>query len=124
MKLKINKSMSERLKARLKNKIRIRRKVTGTVERPRLTVFRSSKYIYAQLVDDVNGATLASVSSSGISGLKGTSNCDAAKSVGAKIAEIAKGKNIEKVVFDRNGYVYHGKVKALAEGAREAGLQF
>ncbi|MCO5113674.1 MAG: 50S ribosomal protein L18 [Bdellovibrionaceae bacterium] len=116
--------MSERLKARLKNKIRIRRKVTGTVERPRLTVFRSSKYIYAQLVDDVNGATLASVSSSGISGLKGTSNCDAAKSVGAKIAEIAKGKNIEKVVFDRNGYVYHGKVKALAEGAREAGLQF
>lgn len=124
MKLKINKSMSERLKARLKNKIRIRRKVTGTVERPRLTVFRSSKYIYAQLVDDVNGTTLASVSSSGISGLKGTSNCDAAKSVGAKIAEIAKGKNIEKVVFDRNGYVYHGKVKALAEGAREAGLQF
>ena len=118
MKLKINKSMSERLKARLKNKIRIRRKVTGTVERPRLTVFRS------QLVDDVNGTTLASVSSSGISGLKGTSNCDAAKSVGAKIAEIAKGKNIEKVVFDRNGYVYHGKVKALAEGAREAGLQF
>lgn len=124
MKLKINKSMSERVKARLKNKIRIRRKVTGTVERPRLTVFRSSKYIYAQLVDDVGGRTLASVSSAKIEGLKGTGNCDAAKSVGLKIAEIAKGQNIEKVVFDRNGYVYHGKVKALADGAREAGLQF
>lgn len=116
--------MSERVKARLKNKIRIRRKVTGTVERPRLTVFRSSKYIYAQLVDDVGGRTLASVSSAKIEGLKGTGNCDAAKSVGLKIAEIAKGQNIEKVVFDRNGYVYHGKVKALADGAREAGLQF
>lgn len=124
MKLKINKSMSERLKARLKNKVRVRRKVSGTTERPRLTVFRSSKYIYAQLVDDVTGKTLASASSAKIEGLKGTGNCDAAKTVGAKIAELAKGQNIEKVVFDRNGYVYHGKVKALAEGAREAGLQF
>lgn len=124
MKLKVNKSMSERLKSRLKNKIRIRRKVSGTGERPRLTVFRSSKHTYAQLIDDVTGKTLASVSTSKLEGLKGTSNCDAAKAVGAKLAELAKGQNIEKVVFDRNGYVYHGRVKALADGAREAGLQF
>src|SRR5690606_13634994 len=102
MKLKVNKSMSERLKSRLKNKIRIRRKLSGTMERPRLSVFRSSKYIYAQLVDDVSGQTLLSVSSAKIEGLKGTANCAAAKSVGLKIAELAKGKNIEQVVFDRN----------------------
>lgn len=124
MKLKIKKKMSTRLRARLKNKIRIRRKVSGTNDRPRLTVFRSSKHIYAQLIDDVTGKTLVSVSSSAVEGLKATSNCDAAKAVGTKVAELAKSKKIEKVVFDRNGYVYHGRVKALADGAREAGLQF
>lgn len=124
MRLKFRKKMSDRLKSRAKAKVKIRKKIEGTAERPRLSVFRSSKHMYAQLIDDVAGKTLVSFSSAKVDGLKSTSNCDAAKAVGANIANAAKSKNITKIVFDRSGYVYHGRIKALAEGAREAGLEF
>ena len=100
---------------------RIRSKISGTPERPRLSVFRSNKHIYAQLVDDLNGTTLAAASTreNGDGGI-GT---DASKSVGQRIAERAKEAGVERAVFDRGGYRYHGNVKALAEGARDGGLQ-
>ena len=102
---------------------RIRKKVVGTSERPRLNVYRSLNHIYVQLIDDLKGQTLVSANSA--EGKKGTGgNVAAAKSVGKSIAERAKAKGIEKVVFDRGGYIYHGRVKALADSAREAGLQF
>ena len=103
---------------------RVRGKVSGTSERPRLRVTRTNANIYAQIIDDVNGVTLASASSldKAIEGYGG--NVTAASAVGKLIAERAKAKGIENVVFDRGGYVYHGRVKALAEGAREGGLQF
>ena len=102
---------------------RIRKKVVGTSERPRLNVYRSLNHIYVQLIDDLKGETLVSANSA--EGKKGTGgNVAAAKSVGKSIAERAKAKGIEKVVFDRGGYIYHGRVKALADSAREAGLQF
>ena len=109
---------------RLKRHKRVRAKVFGTTERPRLNVFRSEKNIYAQVIDDVAGNTLVSASS-----LEKDFSCegtksDAAKQVGINVAERAKAKGIDTVVFDRGGYVYHGRVKALAEGAREGGLQF
>ena len=109
---------------RLKRHKRVRGKVAGTPERPRLNVFRSGTNIYAQIIDDTAGSTLVSASSleKGFEGTGG--NCEAAKKVGMTIAERAKAKGIETVVFDRGGYVYHGRVKALAEGAREGGLQF
>jgi large subunit ribosomal protein L18 len=105
----------------------VRRKVKGTSERPRLTVFRSLNHMYAQVVDDVSGATLAAASSLSASireqeGHKG--NIAAAKKVGAAIASACQAKGLTQVVFDRNGYLYHGRVKALAEAAREAGLEF
>jgi large subunit ribosomal protein L18 len=104
---------------------RIRRKVAGTAERPRLCVFRSLKHISAQIVDDVEGKTLVAASSLGSnSGLASGGNIASAKAVGRLIAERAKAKGVEKVVFDRGGYIYHGRVKALAEAAREAGLEF
>lgn len=103
-------------------KWRVRRKVSGTAQSPRLSVFRSNTAIYAQLIDDVKGVTLASASSSEL-GLKGV-KVDNSKQVGAKIAEKALANGIEKCVFDRNGYLYHGNIKALAEGAREGGLKF
>ncbi len=104
--------------------VRVRRKVTGTSERPRLSVYRSEKNIYAQIIDDVKGVTLASASSLG-KDFEGSSwNKDAASKVGTEIAEKAKAAGIEKVVFDRGGYIYHGRVQALAEAAREAGLEF
>lgn len=111
-------------KARLKRHARVRSKISGTPERPRLNVFRSAKHIYAQLIDDVNGVTLASASTmeKGFEGFGG--NCEAAKAVGKKLAEVAVEKGITDVVFDRSGYLYHGRVKALAEGARESGLKF
>ncbi len=109
---------------RLKVHARIRRKISGRVERPRLVVFRSLRHFYAQLVDDDGGVTLASASTFGSNGKKTGSNIDAAKQVGKKIAAEAKKKNIETVVFDRGGYVYHGRVKAFAESAREQGLKF
>ncbi|HOA33484.1 MAG TPA: 50S ribosomal protein L18 [Clostridiales bacterium] len=111
-------------KARIKRHKRVRAKVKGTPECPRLNVFRSLKHIYAQLIDDVNGVTLVSASTveKGFEGYGG--NVEAARKVGKLIAERAAEKNIEKVVFDRGGYIYHGRVKSLAEGAREGGLKF
>lgn len=104
---------------------RIRKKVTGTSARPRLAIFRSVKHIYAQIIDDEKGVTLCSASSvEKIAGVGNGGNTDAAKSIGKLIAERAKEKGIEQVVFDRGGYIYHGRVKSLAEAAREAGLQF
>lgn len=108
--------------ARKKRKARIRKKVNGTAVRPRLVVFRSNKHIYAQIIDDQAGVTLASASTKSIEGLHLT--VDNAKLIGKKVAEEALKKNISAVVFDRNGFVYHGRVKALAEGAREGGLNF
>ncbi len=109
---------------RLKRHKRVRAKISGTPERPRLNVFRSETNIYAQIIDDVNGKTLASASSLDKT-LKGVgANCEAAKKVGQLVAERAKAAGITTVVFDRGGYVYHGRVAALAEGAREGGLEF
>ena len=109
---------------RLKRHVRVRGKISGTPECPRLNVFRSNANIYAQIIDDVNGVTLVSANTleKGFEGATG--NAEAAKKVGLTIAERAKEKGIEVVVFDRGGYVYHGRVAALAEGAREGGLQF
>ena len=109
---------------RLKRHVRVRGKISGTPECPRLNVFRSNANIYAQLIDDVNGVTLAAASTLEKEFEGATGNCEAAKKVGQIIAERAKAKGIEVVVFDRGGYVYHGRVAALAEGAREGGLQF
>jgi large subunit ribosomal protein L18 len=110
-----------------KTKARIRGRVSGTPERPRLTIYKSLKRIYVQAVDDTKGITLAAASSleKDLRGsLKNGANIEAAKAVGASIAARLKEKGITAVVFDRNGYVYHGRVKALADSAREAGLQF
>ncbi|CAJ1004475.1 MULTISPECIES: 50S ribosomal protein L18 [Bacillales] len=112
-------------KARKKRHLRIRKRVVGSAARPRLNVFRSSKHIYAQLIDDVAGHTLAAASSLDKElGLKNGANVEAAAAVGALIAKRAKEKGLTEVVFDRGGYIYHGRIKALAEAAREAGLQF
>ena len=109
---------------RIKRHKRVRGKISGTAERPRLCVFRSENNIYAQIIDDVAGNTLVAASSveKGFEGNGG--NIEAAKKVGAMVAERALQKGIEEVVFDRGGYVYHGRVAALAEGAREGGLKF
>ncbi|MDA5110109.1 MULTISPECIES: 50S ribosomal protein L18 [Brevibacillus] len=112
-------------KARKKRHLRIRKRVVGSAARPRLNVFRSSKHIYAQLIDDVAGHTLAAASSLDKElGLKNGANVEAAAAVGTLIAKRAKEKGLTEVVFDRGGYIYHGRIKALAEAAREAGLQF
>ena len=103
---------------------RVREKIVGTPERPRLAVFRSNKGIYAQIIDDTNGNTLACASTLDKEVKTKASNIEAAKEVGALIAARAIKANIKNVVFDRGGYIYHGKVKALAEAAREAGLKF
>ena len=112
---------------RQRRAVRVRKKVFGTIERPRLTVFRSLNNVYVQLIDDLKGVTILGLSSSGpeikkmkVSGAK----TDVSKTVGKLIAEKAKKKGIKKVVFDRSGYLYHGRVKAVAEGAREGGLEF
>ena len=109
---------------RLKRHKRVRAKISGTPERPRLNVFRSATNIYAQIIDDVTGKTLVSASSLEKDFACEGTKSDAAKQVGINVAERAKAKGIDTVVFDRGGYVYHGRVKALAEGAREGGLQF
>ena len=109
---------------RMRRHIRVRGKVSGTPERPRLNVFRSNANIYAQLIDDVNGVTLVSANTLEKEFEGATGNCEAAKKVGTVLAERAKAKGIEQVVFDRGGYIFHGRVAALAEGAREAGLKF
>ena len=110
--------------ARLKRHKRVRKNISGTAERPRLNVFRSLNHIYAQVIDDVNGVTLVAASSVE-KGFEGNgSNIEGAKMVGKAIAEKALAAGIKSVVFDRGGYVYHGRVAALAEGAREGGLEF
>ena len=109
---------------RLHRHVRVRGKISGTPECPRLNVFRSNANIYAQLIDDVNGVTLVSASSLEKDFACEGTKSDAAKQVGLTVAERAKAKGIESIVFDRGGYVYHGRVQALAEGAREGGLQF
>ncbi|MDR2356763.1 MAG: 50S ribosomal protein L18 [Oscillospiraceae bacterium] len=109
---------------RRKRHKRVRGKISGTPERPRLNVFRSERHIYAQLIDDTRGATLCSASSVEKDFEMSGSNKDGAKKVGLEIARRAKEKDIESVVFDRGGYIYHGRVQQLAEGAREGGLQF
>lgn len=111
-------------KARLKRHARVRRKISGTPECPRLNVFRSSKHIYAQIIDDVNGVTLASASSMAKGFDANGGNVEGAKKVGELIAKAAADKGIKDVVFDRGGYLYHGRVQALAEAARENGLNF
>jgi large subunit ribosomal protein L18 len=109
--------------ARLRRHRRVRGKISGTAERPRLMVFRSNKGIFAQLVDDATGKTLAAANWVGLSGYKGDKTGQA-REVGKALAAAAKKAGIESVVFDRGGYLYHGRVKALAEGAREGGLTF
>ena len=109
---------------RLHRHVRVRGKISGTPECPRLNVFRSNANIYAQLIDDVNGVTLVSANTLEKEFEGATGNCEAAKKVGAVLAERAKAKGIEQVVFDRGGYIFHGRVAALAEGAREGGLDF
>ncbi|MPN52024.1 50S ribosomal protein L18 [bioreactor metagenome] len=116
-----------RAAARIKRHYRIRNKVNGTAQQPRLAVFRSNQHMYAQIIDDVAGQTLVAASTLEAdiaSKLKSTSNIEAASAVGDAIAKKALEKGIAEVVFDRGGFVYHGKVKALADAAREAGLQF
>lgn len=110
-----------KIQQRARRHLRIRQRIQGTGEKPRLSVFRSNKAIYAQLVDDTNGKTLVSSSSLGLKGKKGV---EAAKEAGLALAKSAKEKKIEICVFDRGGYLFHGQVKALAEGAREGGLKF
>ena len=114
----------DRNKARLKRHRRVRAKISGTAACPRLNVFRSSKHIYAQLIDDVNGVTLVSASSMDKEFEGEGGNKEAAKKVGQLIGKRAVEKGIETVVFDRGGYLYHGRVKELADGARESGLKF
>jgi large subunit ribosomal protein L18 len=118
---------ADRNKSRLKRHMRVRKKISGTTQRPRLSVFRSSKHIYAQLIDDINGVTLASASTvdKELSGqVDNGGNIDSARKVGELIAIRAKEKGYDNVVFDRGGYLYHGRIQALADAAREAGLQF
>ena len=109
---------------RLKRHVRVRGKISGTPERPRLNVFRSNANIYAQIIDDVNGVTLVAANTLEKDFEGATGNVEAAKKVGTVLAERAKAKGIEQVVFDRGGYIFHGRVAALAEGAREGGLKF
>ena len=112
--------------SRQRRKIRIRKKISGTAERPRLVVFRSNAHLYAQVVDDALGATLVAASTLALSKAQDKACCNkaGAELVGKEIARLAKEKSITKVVFDRNGYLYHGRIKAMADGAREGGLEF
>lgn len=122
--------MATKENARLKRKQSIRKRLSGSVERPRLSVYRSTQHIYVQVIDDSDAAksnTLVASSTldpSLVEALKGMKKRDQAKQVGKKIAELCLAKGIDKVVFDRNGFIYHGRVSALAEGAREGGLKF
>ncbi len=118
----IHKTQKNEIRQRIHK--RIRRKLSGTSERPRLAVFRSVAHIYVQVIDDSKGQTVVSASSIEKSAKTNGGNVAAAKAIGKAIAERAKEKGIKKVVFDRGGYIYHGRVKALADAAREAGLEF
>ncbi|OGU08253.1 MAG: 50S ribosomal protein L18 [Geobacteraceae bacterium GWC2_58_44] len=120
-------SLAQKQVARLKRQTRVRKKITGSPARPRLNVFKSARHIYAQLIDDTTGVTLVSASTlvdEVAEGLSYTGNIEAAQKVGAAIAKKALEKEITAVVFDRNGFLYHGRIKALAEAARENGLSF
>ncbi|MBP1575147.1 MAG: 50S ribosomal protein L18 [Oscillospiraceae bacterium] len=117
-------SKADKNAARVKRHYRVRNKISGTAERPRLNVFRSAKHIYAQIIDDVNGVTLAAASTNEKSFENYGGNKEAAKEIGKLVAQRAIEKGVTCVVFDRSGYLYHGRVKELAEGAREGGLQF
>jgi large subunit ribosomal protein L18 len=120
-------SKGDKNKARLKRHLRIRKNVTGTADRPRLSIFRSSKHIYAQLIDDVTGVTIAQASTLDTQlkdSVDNGGNVAAARQVGELVAKRAVEKSIKKVVFDRGGYLYHGRIQALADAAREAGLEF
>ena len=117
-------SKTNRKFERERRHIRVRRKISGTAERPRLCMYRSNTNIYAQIIDDVTGTTLAQASSLDKAIKTKHANCEAAKEVGALVAKRATEKNIKTIVFDRSGYIYHGVVKALAEAAREGGLEF
>ncbi len=124
----IRKSILKRVSKRDKRRVRIRKKVVGTAERPRLSVYRSLKHVYAQLIDDTKGVSIGTVSTLSESVKARTADAKgktgAAKIVGEELAKLAKEKNIVAVVFDRGGYLYHGRVKAVADGAREGGIQF
>jgi large subunit ribosomal protein L18 len=117
---------SGRLSARIRRKKSIRKKLRGSADRPRLSIFRSGRHIYCQLIDDDSGRTLASASSQKVEFGEDATGCnrEGARAVGVAIAEAAKAVSIESAVFDRNGYLYHGRVAALADGARGAGLRF
>lgn len=120
-------SLAPKKLARIKRQARVRKKIRGSSERPRLTVFKSARHIYAHVIDDTTGATLVSASTlidEVTSAVKYTGNIEAAKKVGAVVAQRALDKEIKAVVFDRNGFLYHGRVKALADAARENGLSF
>jgi large subunit ribosomal protein L18 len=120
-------SLTKKTESRMKRQVRVRKKVRGTGQRPRLNVFKSARHIYAQLIDDTSGTTLATASTlmdDIMSGLAYTGNIEAAGKVGAEIAKRALAQDITTVVFDRNGFLYHGRVKAVAEAARENGLIF
>ena len=123
IKVKFKKSQPLKVQKRLRNKARVRKKIFGTAEVPRLNVFRSSQHIYAQIIDDIKQMTIYSCSSLDIKGEKGLPR-DKAKKVGQILGKKALDKKLSKVVFDRGGFIYHGRIKALAEGAREAGLKF
>lgn len=119
--------MAQKLTGRERRKLGIRHRISGTTERPRLSVFRSGKHIYAQVVDDSSGMTIAAASTLSCDlkeSVKEGTKTDSARKVGALIAQICLGKTVDKIVFDRNGYLYHGRIKALAEAARKAGLKF
>lgn len=122
IRIKMKNKTSHKVTKRLKSRARIRKKVDGATERPRLSVYRSGKHVYAQIIDDATGTTLAAYST--LEGELKNKNKDTAKQVGVEIAKRALGKNIKSVVFDRSGYVFHGRVKAVADGAREGGLNF
>ena len=119
------KIVNPKVRKRLKRKGTIRKRIRGTAERPRLSVFRSNKYIYAQAIDDVAGRVLASISDRCKEiETEGKKKRERARAVGAAIGAKLKDLNVERVIFDRNGFIYHGRVKEVAEGAREAGLKF
>ena len=115
---------ADKNKSRQKRHLRVRKHIAGTAERPRLNVFRSLSHVYAQVIDDINGVTIVAASSKDKDFSTHGGNIEAAKAVGAAVAKRALEKGITEVVFDRGGYIYHGRVAALAEAAREAGLKF
>ena len=123
IRVKFKKRQPLKIRKRLKNKARIRKKIFGTSEIPRLNVFRSGRHIYAQIIDDIKGETMESFSSLNIKE-SSAGSLEKAHQVGEKLAKKAIAKKIKTVVFDRGGFVYHGRIKALAEGARKAGLKF